>query len=57
MQRVKLLQNVKTFNEKGELIVYPFGSTFDYSRGVMEWIRTNKISHVVFDENAKHDSV
>ena len=53
MQKVKLLQNVKTFNEKGEPIVYPFGSVFDYSRGVMEWIRTNKISHEVFDESTK----
>jgi len=52
MQKIKLLQNVKTFNEKGEPIIYPFGSTFDYSRGIMEWIRTNKISHVVFDEGA-----
>lgn len=52
MQQVKLLQTVKTKAENGDPIVYAFGSLFHFTSDVMRWIKTNKLNHMVFNDNS-----
>lgn len=52
MQKVKLLQAVKTKNDKGEPIVYQFGSLLPFTSDAMRWIKANKLNHMVFDDNS-----
>lgn len=46
--KIKLLQRVVTADA-----VYEFGSTFDWSKEFIAWIRENKINHVVFEGDKK----
>ncbi len=52
MQKVKLLQTVKTTSEKGDVIVYPFGSLFPFTATIVKWIKANKLNHMVFNDNS-----
>lgn len=52
MQKIKLLQTVKTTNERGEPIVYAFGSLFPFSCDVMIWIKANKLNYMAFSDNS-----